>query len=168
VKTYQVLDVLVDLDLFRRLRARGEARGAEGIEDLKTAMSLVQGMPFSLLRAKGWSWLLDAERVHETVGCAIVDTAHILVADALAKGDVDYAREVAETACEAAPYDDICRLDLVKVAATEGHGEVVEKLLNDDVFNRTDDYLPPIDPPSRTARVTESNGWTGRPPSKKS
>ncbi len=167
VKTYQVLDVLVDLDLFRRLRTRGEARGAEGIEDLKTAMSLVQGMPFSLLRAKGWSWLLDTERVHETVGCAIVDTAHILVVDALAKGDVDYAREVAETACEAAPYDDICRLDLVKVAATEGHGEDAEKLLNDDVFNRTDDHLPPIDPPSRTARVAESNGWTGRPPSTK-
>ncbi|MCB0909490.1 MAG: LysM peptidoglycan-binding domain-containing protein, partial [Nocardioidaceae bacterium] len=164
VKTYQVQGVLVDLDLFRRLRARGEARGAEGIEDLKTAMSLVQGMPFSLLRAKGWSWLLDTERVHETVGCAIVDTAHILVVDALTKGDVDYAREVAETACEAAPYDDICRLDLVKVAATEGRGEVVEKMLNYDVFNRTDDYLPPIDPPARTAKVTEDNGWTGRRP----
>ena len=149
VKTYQLQDVLVDVDLFRRLRARGEARGAAGIDDLKTAMSLVQGLPFSLLREKGWSWLLDTERVHETVGCAIVDTAHILVLDALAKGDLDSAREVAETACEAAPYDDICRLDLVKVAAAEGHDEAADKMLDDDVFNRTDDYLPPIDLPGQ-------------------
>ncbi|WP_148612601.1 LysM peptidoglycan-binding domain-containing protein [Nocardioides rubriscoriae] len=161
VKTYQLQDVLVDVDLFRRLRARGEARGAAGIDDLRTAMSLVQGPPFSLLREKGWSWLLDTERVHETIGCAIVDTAHILVLDALAKGDLHLAREVAEAACEAAPYDDICRLDLVKVAAAEGHDEAADKMLYDDVLNRTDDYLPPIDLPGRTAKVTEDNGWTG-------
>ena len=166
VKTYQVLDVLVDLDLFRRLRARGQARGAEGITDLRTAMSLVQGLPFSLLRDKGWSWLLDTERVHETVGCAIVDTAHLLVVDALAKGELDVARTIAETACEAAPYDDICRLDLVKVAAAEGHGEAIEKMLNDDVFNRTDDYLPPIDLPERTGDIVGKEGWgnSKRPP----
>ncbi len=166
VKTYQVLDVLVDLDLFRRLRARGQARGADGITDLRTAMSLVHGLPFSLLRDKGWSWLLDTERVHETVGCAIVDTAHLLVVDALAKGELDVARTIAETACEAAPYDDICRLDLVKVAAAEGHGEAVEKMLNDDVFNRTDDYLPPIDLPERTGDIVGKEGWgnSKRPP----
>jgi nucleoid-associated protein YgaU len=166
VKTYQVLDVLVDLDLFRRLRARGEARGADGIEDLKTAMSLVQGLPFSLLRAKGWSWLLDTERVHETIGCAIVDTAHVLVVDALAKGSLDLARGIAEAACEAAPYDDICRLDLVKVAAAEGHDEAADTMLSDDVFNRTDDYLPPIDLPERTGDIVGKEGWgnSKRPP----
>ncbi len=162
VKTYQVQDVLVDLDLFRRLRARGQARGAAGIDALKTAISLVHGLPFSLLREKGWSWLLDTERVHETIGCAIVDTAHILVLDALAKGDLDLAREVAETACEAAPYDDICRLDLIKVAAAEGHGQAVERMLADDVFNRTDDHLPPIGVPKRTGDVVGKEGWGQR------
>ena len=92
VKAYQVQDVLVDLDLFRRLRARGEARGAEGISDLETALSLVDGVPFSHLRERGWSWLLDGERLHETIGCAIVDTAHVIVVDALAKGDLATAR----------------------------------------------------------------------------
>ena len=159
VKTYQVQDVLVDLDLFRRLRARGEARGADGIDDLKTAMSLVVGMPFSHLRERGWSWLLDTERTHETIGCAIVDTAHLLVIDALANSDLALARQVAETACEAAPYDDICRLDLVKVAALEGHDEAAEAMLNDNIFNRTDDHMPPIDLPKRTSEVVAKERW---------
>lgn len=159
VKTYQVQDVLIDLDLFRRLRARGEARGADGINDLKTAMSLVIGMPFSHLRERGWSWLLDTERIHETIACAIVDTAHLLVIDALATGDLALARQVAETACEAAPYDDICRLDLVKVAALEGHEEAAESMLDDDIFNRTDDHMPPIDLPKRTSEVVSKERW---------
>ncbi len=161
VRTYQVQDVLCDVDLFRRLRTRGQARGVEGLDDLKTAMSLVQGAPFGNLRNKGWSWLLDTERLHETVGHAIVDTAHIVVVDAMAKGDLALAREAAETACTAAPYDDICRLDLVKVAVAEGHGETAEQMLNDNVFNRTDDYLPPIDLPERTGDVVGKEGWGG-------
>jgi nucleoid-associated protein YgaU len=162
VRTYQVQDVLCDVDLFRRLRTRGQARGAEGIDDLKTAMSLVEGVPFSNLRDKGWSWLLDTERLHETIGLAIVDTAHIIVVDAMAKGDLTLARKAAETACLAAPYDDICRLDLVKVAAAEGHGEAAAPLLNVNVFNRTDDYLPPIDLPERTANVVGKEDWGDR------
>ena len=165
VKTYEIQDVLVDLDLFRRLRARGEARGAEGISDLETALSLVEGVPFSHLRERGWSWLLDGERLHETTGCAIVDTAHVVVVDALAKGDLATARRAAETACKAAPYDDICRLDLVKVTDIEGHVNAADRILVDDVFNRTDDHLPPVDLPERTRDVASRQGWTSRGPS---
>ena len=50
----------------------------------------------------------------------------------------------------------------MKVAAAEGHGEAVEKMLNDDVFNRTDDYLPPIDLPKRTKGVIAKEDWGGR------
>lgn len=162
VKAYQLQDVLVDLDLFRRLRLRGQARGAEGIEDLKTAMSLVQGPPFSLLREKGWSWLLDTERIHETTECAIVDTAHILVTNALATGYLTLARQIAETACQAAPYDDICRLDLIQVTAAEGHDEAATKMLDDDIGNRTDDYLPPIELPKRTGEIVARTGVSHR------
>lgn len=165
VKAYQVQDLLVDLDLFRRLRARGEARGAEGISDLETALSLVDGVPFSHLRERGWSWLLDGERLHETIGCAIVDTAHVIVVDALAKDDLATARKAAETACEAAPYDDICRLDLVKVTTLEGHVDAADRMLVDDVFNRADDYMPPVDLPERTREVALKQGWNfQRPP----
>lgn len=153
MRAYQVEDVLVDIDLFRRLRARGQARGSEGMSDLSTALRLVGGLPFDHLRDRGWSWLLDGERLHETIGCAVVDTAHLVVIDALAGGDLVTARWAAETACRAAPYDDICRLDLVEVTRAEGHEEAAEKMLCDDIFNRTDDHLPPIDLPPRTGEV---------------
>lgn len=156
---YQLTDVLVDLDLFRRLRARGEARGAEGMPDLAAALELVGGQPFSNLRDRGWSWLLDDERMHETSTFAVVDVAHIVVIDALSRGDLARARFAAETACRAAPYDEVCRLDLAKVAEAEGHGDEAEEILDKRVFNRTDDHLPPIDLPRRTAEVVKSNDW---------
>jgi hypothetical protein len=158
--------VLVDIDLFRRLRARGEARGAEGIADLKAALGLVEGVPFSHLRERGWSWLLDDERLHETIGCAIVDTAHVIVVDALATGDLTTARTAAETACRAAPYDDICRLDLVQLTAVEGHVEAADRMLVDDVFNRADDHLPPVELPARTRTVADQQGWSTPRPSR--
>lgn len=158
VKTYQLEDVLMDVDLFRRLRARGQARGPTGIRALKAALSLVEGLPFDLLRERGWSWLLDDERIHETIGASIVDTAHIVVLDALSRNDLITARSVAESACRAAPYDDICRLDLVKVASTEGSDDA-DQVLTDHVFNRTDDHLPPIDLPGRTAEVVDNQNW---------
>jgi hypothetical protein len=157
---YQLRGVLVDFDLFRRLRARAQARGAEGISDLLSALQLVTGLPFSNLRDHGWSWLLDEERAHETATLAVVDVAHIVATDALSRGDLSRARFAAETACRAAPYDDICRLDLAKVAEAEGHGDQAEEILNRQVFNRTDDDdLPPIDLPDRTKTVVKNNDW---------
>jgi nucleoid-associated protein YgaU len=159
---YQLTDVLVDLDLFRRLRARGQARGTQGMADLVAALDLVGGQPFSNLRDRGWSWLLDDERIHETSTFAVVDVAHIVATDALSRGDLARARFAAETACRAAPYDEVCRLDLAKVAEAEGHGDEAEEILDKHVFNRTDDHLPPIDLPRRTAEVVKHNDWSRR------
>lgn len=156
---YQLTDVLVDLDLFRRLRARAQARGADGMGDLVAALELVRGEAFSDLRTPGWSWLLDGERVHETAAFAVVDVAHIVATDAFSRGDLDRAHVAAEKGCHAAPYDEVCRLDLAKVAEAEGHGALAKQILDDQVFNRTDDHLPPIDVPERTRTVAKNNAW---------
>ncbi|HEY6932711.1 MAG TPA: LysM peptidoglycan-binding domain-containing protein [Marmoricola sp.] len=156
---YQLHDVLVDLDLFRRLRARAQAHGTDGMPDLVAALELLTGPPFSSLRNHGWSWLLDGERLHEIAASAAVDVAHIVATDALSRGDLARARFAAETGCKAAPHDDICRLDLAKVAEASGHPDTAEQIIDKDICNRTDDLLPPIDPPERTAQVIKNHDW---------
>jgi nucleoid-associated protein YgaU len=158
---YQLHDVLVDLDLFRRLRARAQAHGTEGMPDLVAALELLSGPPFSSLRNHGWSWLLDGERLHEIAASAAVDVAHIVTTDAISRGDLARARFAAETGCKAAPYDDICRLDLAKVEEASGHADAAEQIVDKDVCNRSDDLLPPIDLPERTAEVIKNNEWGG-------
>jgi len=166
VPVYQVLDLLIDADLFRRLRLRGEARGgAEGIADLKTALSLVQGRPFDypLEREQGggWSWLVDGDRLDEHLAVAIVDVAHLVVTHSLAAQDLPAARLAAETAAMAAPYEEIPRLDLAAVAAAEGHHAEAQRIIRDEVCNRTDDEAAPPELPARTEQILRTRkGWT--------
>lgn len=151
VWTYQVDDVLVDADLFRRLRARGQVRGAEGQDDFDTALSLVEGAPFSDLRESGWSWLLDSDsRDDEILACAIVDIAHDVVTAALSHEDLDRALRAVEIARTAAPYDEVARVDLAAVLVAQGHENAAREFLNEAVHNRSDDHLGPIDLPART------------------
>lgn len=157
--SYQVEGLLVDLDLFRRTRARGQSRGAEGLTDFDIALGLASGQPFDQLRTAGWSWLLEGERLDHLMGCAIVDVAHIVTTHALAEGDLHRARAAVETARRAAPYDEISRLDLVAVLPAEGHQDAADKLLADDVCNRSDDDLGPVDLPERTAKIISQRGW---------
>ena len=157
---YQVEHVLCDVDLFRRLRARGQARGSVGLHDLTAALRLVAGEPFSELRDSGWTWLLEGARIDQIMASAIVDVAHLVTTQALAAGDLDLARFAAETSCNAAPYDDIGRLDLVQVASLSGQPEDAEHHLIDGVFNRSDDDLGPVDLPDRTARIVCQRAWS--------
>ncbi|WP_131103425.1 LysM peptidoglycan-binding domain-containing protein [Ornithinimicrobium sufpigmenti] len=161
VNVYQVLGLLFDVDLFRRLRTRAVARGGtEGIGDLKAALRLVQGRPFDQLRRGGWGWLFEGDRLDHHMTCAVVDVAHIVATHDLQTGDLAGARAAAEIAFLAAPEEEIPTLDLVAVTAREGNTAEAVRLLQTDVCNRTDDPdLPPGDLPERTQRIIDGHGW---------
>jgi len=166
VPVYQVLDLLIDADLFRRLRVRGEARGgAEGIEDLRTALRLVDGRPFDYPVERehggGWAWLIEGDRLDEHLTVAIVDVAHVVTTHALASGDLPGARMAAETAALAAPHEEIPCLDLAAVAAAEGKHAEARRIIRDEVCNRTDDDNAPSELPPRTEKILRRRqGWT--------
>lgn len=162
VGVYQVLDLLVDADLFRRLRVRGESRGPDGVEDLRKALRLVQGRPFDRLRDGGWSFLSEGDRLDQHMICAIVDVAHLVTTYSLQAGDTRQARLAAETAALAAPDEEIPRLDLAAVADAEGHPGEAERILRDEVCNRTDDEGAPPELSDRTKRVIATRDWHER------
>jgi LysM repeat protein len=162
IGVYELEDVLVDADLFRRLRVRGEARAADGIADLTMALDLVSGAPFDQLRSDGYEWLTEGTRIDHHLVCATVDVAHVLTTHALATGDVKGARVAAEIAQLAAPYEEIPRLDLVAVREAEGHLEEAEDYLREQVCNRSDDDGAPEDLSERTQAILRHREWLSR------
>jgi nucleoid-associated protein YgaU len=162
IGVYELEDVLVDADLYRRLRVRGEARGADGIPDLTMALSLVSGSPFDQLRSDGYEWLTEGARIDHHLVCATVDVAHVVTTHALATGDVKGARAAAEIAQLAAPYEEIPRLDLVAVREAEGHLEEAEDYLREQVCNRSDDDGAPEDLSERTQAILRHREWLSR------
>ena len=156
---YEVVDLLVDLDLFRRLRGRGQARGADGIGDLRTALRLVEGRPFDAPVQRraggGWTWLIDGDRLDEHAVVAVVDVAHLVVTHALATGDLAPARIAAETAAMAAPFEEIPRLDLAAVATAEGRHAEARRIIRDEIANRTDDEGAPPELVGRTEEILQ-------------
>ena len=158
VAVYQVDDLLIDLELFRRLRLRGQARGQEGIEDLVTALRLVSGRPFDQLRPGGWSWLAEANHEHYMV-CAIVDVAHLLTTHFLLTGELNRARAATETALLAAPYDEIPKLDLTAILRAEGHDAEAARIIDEDICNASDEDGLPIELGDRTQQLLGSDSW---------
>ncbi len=93
---------------------------------------------------------------------AIVDVAHIVTAHALETGDLDLAAFSARTSYTAAPYDEIARLDLIGVDHALGNHDAADTALADDILNRSDDALGPVDLPR--ARPRSSADADGNPP----
>jgi len=101
--TYRLRGHLLDWDLFRRLRKRGQARhGArhpDAVADYEAALTLVRGPVLSALRPGGYAWLNNHDQRHDLqIPGFIVDAAHELVDIALARGDTALARRAAEQA----------------------------------------------------------------------
>jgi LysM repeat protein len=151
--TYALDGVLCDLDLFRRLRARGQSRGSEGMADLVSALHLVSGEPFTDLRKDGWGWLLEGDRLDHIMTAAIVDVGHIVTTHALAVRDLDLADFASNVALAASPYDEIATLDRVAVDRALGDVEGAEARLRNSISNRSDDDYGPIEIPPRTSGI---------------
>lgn len=151
-QVYRVEGVLVDADLFRRLRSRAEALGPSGIDDLKRALELVEGMPYDQPRKRGYGWLSDTPFDHYLTA-AVIDVAHIVATHALTEGQPRVALWAAEKAIAAAPSEDKPRLDLARAMQMIGDDAEADQYLRHEVFNRTDDDRPPLDPSDRTTRI---------------
>lgn len=119
VGLYLIEDLLCDADLFKRLRLRGETRGADGLKDLYNALKLVKGAPYDGLRTRGGFWLVEQGIDHNLL-CSIVDVAHLVSTITLQTGNFDAARNAAELAALAAPTDTTSQFDLAAVASRTG------------------------------------------------
>lgn len=160
VNVYQLDDgLLVDADLFRRLRVRGQARGPAGIHDLRQALSLVSGRPFDQVRKASWTWLFEGERVDHALLCAIADTAHVVATHGFTSGDLELARYAVEKAMLAAPDEDTTQMNRAALAVAEGFPQEAERILREEVCNRSDDGHAPLDLTQRVDEILRNHNW---------
>jgi nucleoid-associated protein YgaU len=152
---------LRDAELFRRLRVRAVARGADGLDDLWKALELVDGPPFDGIDIRedereggpgGWKWLIDAnQRLDFEYQAMIVDTAHTVADRHLGAGEPELAAKAAQVALRAGAYDDVPLLDLVAACLAQEHEAEAEayvrQLLSNSGVEREEDLQP------RTAEV---------------
>jgi len=145
---------LLDWHLFRRLRARGQARGPAGADDLRAALELVQGQPLegyeriaSTTRAP-YSWLPTSDIDPDHIIAAIVDTAHELAQLHLAAGDTAAARWAVQRAWLADPdrhYDQPWR-DLLQAQAADGHAAELAATVRELMRRREAEVEEDLDP----------------------
>ncbi|KQY55743.1 hypothetical protein ASD11_14620 [Aeromicrobium sp. Root495] len=155
VGVYEVPSVIVDIDLVRRLRLRGEARGPEGIEDYWRALRLVAGRPFDQLRLGGWEWVFE-DSLDSHASFMIEDMSVVVVTHEIARGELHFARKAAEIALSAVPDSESARLNLAAVLRAEGRQREADAFLNVEVFNRIDDEGGPADLSARVQSLGRS------------
>jgi hypothetical protein len=153
---YRLEDVLVDAELFRRLRLRGTARGADGIADLQAALDLVAGGPFSGRRPEGYRWLADDALDHIYAGM-IVDVAHIVATHHLAAGEPELAASAAHIALKAGSSEDVPLLDLVAACDAQGNRAEADAYIKRILANH--DAEVEEDLPPRTAEILHRRQW---------
>lgn len=162
INVYQLdKKILVDWDLFKRLRERGEARGGnEGRADLDKALELVTGRPLDRTREQGWAWLADEQRHDHYMALGIADVALTLTTQFLKDGETGRARTATEIAMLAAPDEEATRLCLVQIENADGNLAEAQRILRDDICNRSDDADAPPELSDRTKRViSDHDEW---------
>ncbi|GAB1646836.1 LysM peptidoglycan-binding domain-containing protein [Krasilnikovia sp. MM14-A1259] len=145
---------LFDWVLFRRLRARGEARDADGAADLRAALELVRGAPFAGVedgyhtQRTPYAWLPDSDVAPMHLVAAIVDTAHQLVELYQAAGDLPGAHWAVEQAWLADPerHESQPWRDAMRLAHAEGRDSELAALINDLMRHRDAEDAEDLDP----------------------
>ncbi len=148
---YRINGLLVDYDLFRRLRVRGEARGADGLPDLVAALNLVSGTPLSN-HGMGYGWLPAGEEL--LYQGAVAEVAHLVATRALEADDDAEALRACDIALQFDEADDRALLTMIK--AHENAGREAEKKATILRLTTLED------PPARTVEVMRRNGWLAR------
>lgn len=161
VGVYQVQDVLVDAELFRRLRLRAVAGCADGLADLEAALQLVTGAVLDNRRPKGYGWLVDLPIEREYLAM-IVDVAHLVATHHLAVDAPDRAEAAALTALRAGACDDIALLDLVAACDAAGNQAEADSYVRRILDNH--DAEVEEDLPARTCEVLHRRRWLPRDP----
>jgi hypothetical protein len=159
---YRLLDgYLLDWDLFRQLRIRGQTGGQAGAADLERALDLVRGVPLddAGYRSNGardpYHWLPVSGISPHLLVAAVHDTAHQLVMHHLDGGDIPTAWWAAGRAWLAEPDPpDGSWLDLMRVCAAAGHTGELHALT--DQLVRTRGLEVPEDLPPATYRVIDN------------
>ena len=149
-------DLLIDAELFRRLRVRGLARGGDGITDLWAALDLVVGVPFGNRRPGGYGWLAGSHLDHEYTGL-IVDLAHVVATHHLAAGEPERAAAAAQTALRAGSSEDTPLLDLVAACQARGQDAQAESYIKQIMANH--DAQDEEDLPPRTYEILRRRRW---------
>lgn len=117
---------LLDLDLFRRLRKRADARAGVGDQvgaqrDLLTALMLVRGPVMDQASPDAYGWLLTSDPAGvQQATLMVIATAHQLVDSALLDGDLDLARVAADVAHRVDPGEDQPLCDLLRISHRAG------------------------------------------------
>ncbi len=133
IPAYGLRGVLVDADLFRRLHLRGKTRGTDGLDDLKTALTLVTGEPLTGFKDRRGNWVYDGDRPDQQYIVAIADVAHIVSTAALEAGDKLAARQLALVAIKASPAEEIARRDYEAAGGDlSDRTQIQESLFSDD------------------------------------
>lgn len=167
---YTLTGVLIDVDLLQRLQSRGQAsgtNGTNGIEDLRAALRLVAGEPFSQRRPDGYAWL-RSEPLDHLYSAMIVDVAHTVATHHLASGEPGAALDAARAGLLAGSADDMPWLDLAAAHAALGQRAEADAAIAQMVARYGDDDLTPATHRvirralQRRTRERERETWTAR------
>jgi len=146
---YRIEGLLLDAELFRRLRLRGTARGAAGLPDLQAALDLVTGEPFAEQRRGGYLWVVDdprGERLDVVYLAMVIDLAHTVATAYLGAGQPEQAIDAAQRALTAGASDDIALLDLAVAHQQVGNTAEAEQYVQRILANHdaeVEEDLPP-------------------------